>query len=185
MVTNISKKGIDLCIYYECAGKPDDPKWLKAYSDGNIPTIGAGTIRYPNGQRVKMGDTITRLQMDEYFAFEMRAKVEKVNALTRDDISQNLFDGVCSCTYNIGTTGLQKSKLLKYLNNDLNDLKIVDGFCNWKYDNGKFVRGLLRRRMSEAYLSFTGELKYDWVNFDKVGVAAPNEVKAAIKLFLK
>ncbi len=182
MVTNISKTGIDLCIYFECAGKPDDPKWLKAYIDsGGVPTVGVGTIQYPNGQRVKMGDTITRQQMDEYFEWEMRSKVAKINALTRDDINQNEFDGLCSITYNIGTTGFQKSTLLRTLNNNLTDPAIVKNFLAWRFDNGKEVAGLLRRRMSEAFTYFTGKIKTDWVNYRTYSQATINEVNNAIK----
>ena len=182
MVTNISKTGIELCAYYECAGNPNDPKWLKAYIDsGGVPTIGIGTIKYPNGTRVKMGDTITKEQMYEYFDFEIREKVAKVNMLTRDDISQPEFDALVDFSYNVGTIGLQKSTLLKTVNANLTNKQIVTNFLAWRFDNGKEVAGLIRRRMSEAYLYFTGKLKYDWINYKKYSQATINEVLNEIK----
>jgi GH24 family phage-related lysozyme (muramidase) len=78
--------------------------------------------------------------------------------------------------YNVGTNALQKSTLLKTLNAKLTDLKIVDNFFAWRFDNGKEVGGLLRRRMSEALLYFTGRLKYDWVNYKKLTAATRTEV---------
>jgi lysozyme len=177
MVTNISRTGLELCAYYECAGNPNNPKWLNAYLDsGGVWTIGIGTIQYPNGQRVKKGDTITSRQMYDYFDFELKSKVAKVNLLTRDDIAQWQFDSLVDFSYNAGTVALQKSTLLKTLNNSLTDKKIVTNFLAWRYDNGKEVSGLIRRRMSEAYLYFTGKLKYDWVNYKVFSQNTVNEV---------
>lgn len=181
MVSNISKNNIDITAYYECAGKPNDPKWLKAYLDsGGVPTIGIGTIQYPNGQRVKMGDVITPQQKDEYYLYEVRQKVERVNFFTRDDINQNQFDALVDFAYNVGTVALQKSTLLKTLNSNLDDKKIITNFLAWRFDNGKEVAGLTRRRMSDAYLYFTGKLKYDWVNYKVYSTATINEVLKVI-----
>jgi len=177
MVSDIGEQGIKLAQYYECAGDPDNPKWLKAYLDsGGVWTIGIGTIQYPNGAKVKKGDTITSQEMYDYFKFELRSKVEKAIVLTRDDINQVQFDAVVDFAYNVGTNALQKSTLLKTLNAKLTDMKIVDNFFSWRFDNGKEVGGLLRRRMSEALLYFTGRLKYDWVNYKKLTAATKSEV---------
>ena len=177
MISNISEQGIKLAQYYECAGNPDNPKWLKAYLDsGGVWTIGIGTIQLPSGARVKKGDTITKEEMYEYFRFGLQSKIETVIVLTRDDINQNQFDALVDFAYNVGTNALQKSTLLKTLNKKLTDIQIVDNFFSWRFDNGKEVGGLLRRRMSEALLYFTGRLKYDWVNYKKLSAATKAEV---------
>jgi lysozyme len=177
MITSLSEQGIKLAQYFECGGDPDNPKWLKAYLDsGGVWTIGIGTIQYPNGAKVKKGDTITREQMYDYFRFEMRVKVERVIVLTRDDINQDQFDALVDFAYNVGTNALQKSTLLKTLNNKPADMQIVDNFFSWRFDNGKEIGGLLRRRMSEALLYFTGRLKFDWVNYKKLSAATRAEV---------
>jgi lysozyme len=177
MTTSIGDQGIKLAQYYECAGDPENTKWLKAYLDsGGVWTIGIGTIQYPNGVKVKKGDTITNKQMYDYFKFEIQAKIERVIVLTRDDISQDQFDALVDFSYNVGTVALQKSTLLKTLNNKLTDLQIVDNFFSWRFDNGKEVGGLLRRRMSEVLLYFTGRLKFDWVNYKKLSAATKTEV---------
>lgn len=181
MVTNIDQQAINFCTYWECGGDPNNPKWLKAYKDsGGLPTIGVGCIQYPNGQKVKLGDTITPKQKDEYFAFESRNKVNKVIVLTRDDINQFQFNAIFDICFNIGTKSLQTSTLLKVLNKNLNDRAIVKQFCAWRFDNGDFVPGLLRRRMSAAYLYFTGKVKTDWVNYKKYSIDTINEVLSAI-----
>ena len=178
MVSNVDKNFVALAGYYECAGQPENPKWLNAYLDsGGVWTIGIGTIQYPNGQRVKKGDTITPQQRDEYFLYEVRNKVERVNFFTRDDISQQQFNAVVDLAYNIDTSALQKSTLLKVLNNNLTDAALINKFLGWRYDNGKEISGLLRRRMSDAYHYFTGKLKYDWINY-KVNSPTYNISKA-------
>ncbi len=187
MVSNVDKNFIALASYYECGGQPENPKWLKAYLDsGGVWTIGIGTIQYPNGRPVKQGDQITPQQRDEYFLFEVRNKVERVNFYTRDDINQNQFNALVDLAYNIGTAALQKSTLLGVLNSNPNDPLLITKFLQWRYDNGNEISGLLRRRMSDAYHYFTGELKYDWVNYsvrakDYSINKAINEVKAAVK----
>ena len=177
MITNIGERGIKMAQYFECAGDPENPNWLKAYLDsGGVWTIGIGTIQYPNGAKVKKGDVITKAEVNDYFKFEIKDKVERVIVLTRDDINQNQFDALVDFAYNVGTNALQKSTLLKTLNKKLTDIQIVDNFFSWRFDNGKEVGGLLRRRMSEALLYFTGRLKFDWVNYKKLSAATKAEV---------
>jgi lysozyme len=180
MVTQISDNCTKLVEYYETGNKLN--KYLKAYLDtGGVPTIGIGTIKYPNGQRVKMGDQITVAQAYEYFKWEMNGKVQRVNLMTRDDITQSQFDALCSLCYNIGTNGLQKSTLLKVINKNPNDPNIVKHFLSWRFDNGKEISGLTRRRMSEAYLYFTGKLNFQWVNYVVHSNASITEVNLHIK----
>lgn len=179
MVTQISEKCIKLVEYYETGNNLN--KYLKAYLDsGGVPTIGIGTIRYPNGQRVKMGDRINVAQAYEYFRWEMNGKTARVNSMTRDDISQNQLDALVSICYNIGTTGLQKSQLLKAINQNPNNISIATHFLSWRFVQGKMTAGLLRRRMSEAYLYFTGNLFHNWVNYKTYSAATVSELKSKI-----
>jgi lysozyme len=184
MVTTISKDCSDIKLHFECSGNV--AKYLKAYKDGGgVWTIGIGTIQYPNGQRVKQGDVITLEQAYSYCHYDATNRTNKVNVMTRDDINQNQLDSLVSICYNIGSEGLRTSKLLKLVNANLNDLNIVNRFCDWRWDNGKFIPGLLRRRMAEAYLFFTGKLKFNWVNYKTNNpAAAAAEVRAAIKAAL-
>ena len=182
MVTNIDKTGLEVTFHFECSGKPQDKKWLSAYLDsGGVWTIGVGTIRYPNGKAVKKGDVITPEQVTEYFLYEIRSKVERVNFYTRDDISQANFNALVDLSYNIGTTALQTSTLLKIVNADPKNPLIVNRFCDWRFDNGKEEKGLLRRRMSNAYMYFTGLVKTNWINYGTLSPKTISEILAAIK----
>ena len=77
--------------------------FLKAYKDSvGIATIGIGTIKYPNGVAVKMGDTCTEDQAYEYLNHEVESKVAAINKLlTGIQLNQNQFDAIVSLTYNI------------------------------------------------------------------------------------
>lgn len=181
MVTNIDKEGIDFIGYWECGGDPNNAKYLKAYPDsGGLATVGIGIIQYPNGKSVKMGDVITAKERDAYFSFQIKDKVAKVNFYTRDDIDQHQFNVLLDFAYNEGTTALQKSTLLKTLNANLKDKEIVNHFLDYRFCKGKENDGLLRRRMSEAYLFFTGKVKLNWVNYREFSQKTIDEVISAI-----
>lgn len=87
---------------------------FKAYDDGvGVWTIGTGTTVYPNGVKVKQGDTCTPEQAKAYFKHDL-AKFEKtVNESVIVPLSQNQFDALVSLTYNIGSGAFNNSTLLK------------------------------------------------------------------------
>ena len=77
MAKTTAYRGIELIKHFEGL-------YLSAYLDAaKIPTIGRGTIRYPNGKKVQMGDVCTVEQADEYLLFEIREKETHVNNLTK------------------------------------------------------------------------------------------------------
>lgn len=156
-----------------------------AYIDsGGKPTIGFGTIRYEDGTPVRLGDRISEAEADRLFRISADKKARQVAVLTRGiELKQHQFDMLLSLTYNIGIAGLKKSTLLRLVRENPNDQTdthisrlttvrkiIVDleahdrghgkrialAFMMWSYDNGKFVRGLLSRRIMEAGIYFNG-----------------------------
>ncbi|MBS1772210.1 MAG: lysozyme [Bacteroidetes bacterium] len=157
-IITTSQKFIDLVVHFECSG--DVKKYLKAYLDSaNVPTIGIGTTFYPDGSKVKLGDKCTITQAYEYFNHEVLRTVQKVESLTRNDITQGMFDALVDFAYNLGTGALQSSTLLKKVNANPTDYAgITAEFVKWsKARNPKTgqletLKGLLRRRQCEAYL---------------------------------
>jgi lysozyme len=124
---------------------------LAAYLDsGDLPTIGWGTTRYPDGTRVKMGDTCTQEQADMWLREEVRRTERTVDDLTIDTLTVRQFDALVSMAYNCGTAGFRKSTLRRRVNLDPYDPAIRPAFLMWVYDNGDFVQGLLNRRTAEA-----------------------------------
>ena len=125
---------------------------LNAYDDGvGIWTIGYGTIKYPNGVRVKKGDVCTKEQALEYFKHDLKEFEETVNNKVKVPINQNQFDALVSLSYNIGSGAFSNSTLLKKLNNK--DYKgAADQFLVWNKGGGRVLKGLVRRREAERAL---------------------------------
>lgn len=140
-----SKVGIDLISSFE------DTK-LKAYDDGvGVWTIAIGTTIYPNGVKVKKGDTCTLEQAKSYFANDLKRFEKTVNDSVKVDLTQNQFDALVSLTYNIGSTAFKKSTLLKKLNAK-DYIGASDQFLAWVSPGSKVEKGLRRRRMAERAL---------------------------------
>lgn len=119
-------------------------------------TIGYGTTVYPNGSRVELNDPV----IDEstalvYLWHDLKAFETGVDALTRDDLTQNQFGALVSFGYNCGLQNLKVSTLLKKVNENPNDPTIAVEFLRWNKANGKVMNGLTRRRKAEADLYFS------------------------------
>lgn len=147
-VTKINQEGIDLIKKYEGLK-------LAAYlCPANVWTVGYGTTRYPNGQRVKQGDKCTQAQAEEYLKHDLIQFELSVDALCRDDINSNQFSALVSFAYNLGATNLRNSTLLRKVNANLSDPTIKAEFLKWNRANGRVLRGLTLRREDEAKLYF-------------------------------
>lgn len=144
-VKTISNIGLNLIKLFEGLE-------LRAYDDGiGVWTIGYGTIKYPNGVRVKKGDTCTEAQATEYMRNDLKTFISDVNRLVTKKINQNQFDALVSFIYNLGTTNFASSTLLKKLNSgDFTGAALE--FRRWNKAGGKVMNGLTRRREAEANL---------------------------------
>ena len=137
---------------------------LKAYKDPvGIWTIGFGTIIYPDGAKVKQGDSITIDRADFLLKWQVLEKSTTVDRLVNiydtqvhiaDRVNQNQFDSLVSFAYNVGTGALKKSTLLKKLLVNPNDPSIEQEFLKWNKAGGKELAGLTKRRQAEADLYF-------------------------------
>ena len=90
---------------------------LKAYLDPvGIPTIGYGTIRYPDGHKVEMGNSISEAEAEAYLKFECdKFAADLTKTLTGIALNQNQFDALVSFSYNVGLGAFLGSTLLKKL----------------------------------------------------------------------
>src|SRR5690349_12536176 len=111
MGRKIAKPGLDLIKSFEGL-------FLKPYlCPAKVPTIGYGTIMYPNGKKVTLQDPeITQAQAEQYLEHEVNEKAAGVEKCVTIPINQNQFDALVSFAYNLGVGALQKSTLLKLLN---------------------------------------------------------------------
>ncbi len=140
-----SNPGINLIKSFE-------GKRLKAYDDSvGVWTIGYGTTKYPNGIRVKKGDTCTQSQAEEYLKNDLVKFENAINKLVKVPLTQNQFDALASFTYNLGEANLSSSTLLKKLN--AKDYKgAAAEFLKWNKAGGKILSGLIKRRKAEMEL---------------------------------
>lgn len=125
---------------------------LEAYLDSaSIATIGFGSIKYPNGNRVKLGDKITKAQAKEYKLHDLKEFESTVNTSVKVPLTQNQYDALVSLSYNIGSGAFKNSTLLKKLNSG--DYKgAAEQFLVWNKVNSKKVQGLVNRREVERNL---------------------------------
>lgn len=123
-----------------------------AYLDSvGIPTIGIGATYYENGDKVTMQDPqITPERAMKLFENLLKHYELAVYSVTRDDISQNQFNALCSLCYNIGVNAFKKSTVVKRVNADPNDTSIGDAFMMWKKP-----AVLIKRRQREVQLYFS------------------------------
>lgn len=129
---------------------------LQAYLDAaNIWTIGYGLTRYPNGQKVKQGDTITRDQAEMYFKQTLQKFAQGVEDSITSQVNNNQFAALVSLAYNIGLTAFKNSTILRLVNQNPNNPAIKNEFMKWVNSGGKRIKGLVTRRETEANLYFS------------------------------
>lgn len=130
---------------------------LHAYKDSvGVWTIGWGCTYYPNGNPIRQGEEITQARADELLDWQIKLKAVGVNGcLIGLKVNQYQFDALVDFVYNLGLGALQKSTLLKKLNDDPNDPSIREEFAKWNKAGGKVLDALVKRRHAEANLYFS------------------------------
>ena len=125
---------------------------LKAYRDSKgLPTIGIGTTRYPDGTKVKMGDSCTEAQAYEWFRFDIARFEAVVNRVIKIPLKQNQFDALVSLVYNIGETNFTKGTVDDKLNANQIDAALAT-WLTYVYSGGRKITGLANRRIAEVKL---------------------------------
>ena len=140
-----SEKGIALIKRFEGLK-------LNAYlCSAGVPTIGYGNTYYPNGTKVKLGDTISKEQADELLIDILKKFEGIVNRKLKVKVTQNQFDALVSHTYNTGGSGT----LFRLINTGA-DKQTIKEWIETRYitANGVKLNGLVRRRKAESDLFF-------------------------------
>lgn len=118
---------------------------LHPYKDAvGIWTIGCGHV-------IKSGEsftTITHEQALELFRNDAAIAERAVNDLVTVNLTQDMFDSLCSFVFNVGRGALKKSTLLRLLN--AGDYQgAADQFPKWRVAGSKVLQGLVNRRQAE------------------------------------
>lgn len=120
--------------------------------DGKPVTGGWGTTLDENGRPFRLGFKASKDYWDRLFARDMESYAEKVDALVGDcPTTPDAFDAFCSLAYNIGTGAFAKSSVLR-LHRQGKLKEASRAFLLWVKNDGKTMRGLVRRRMAESEL---------------------------------
>lgn len=156
----ISLTGLKLVKHFESL-------FLKAYQDGGgVWTIGYGHtgLQHMDGTVFK-GREITEQEALELLAYDMHQFEARVASLVKVPLSDDQHAALVSFDFNTGGLTLgkgQPSTLLKKLNASDYDGAAAQ-FPAWNKDNGKVVKGLVRRRAAELALfesNYTDVAKY-------------------------
>ncbi len=135
-----SQAGIDLIKEFE------------GFVDHAYPDPGSGgepiTIGYGHTGGVKLGETCTRAQAEEWLREDLRFAEAAVDHLVTVPLEQHQFDALVSFTYNCGQGALGQSTLLKLLNAGNYNATPVQ-FDRWNKGPNGPMPGLTRRRAAE------------------------------------
>jgi lysozyme len=133
---------------------------LRAYPDpgtgGDPWTIGIGTTRYPDGRKVRRGDTCTPQQADQYLAHDLQGFERDVVAMVTVPLTGNQFSALVSFAYNVGVSALRNSTLLRVLNAG-DYAGVANQFPRWNRAAGQVLPGLVRRRAAERDLFLSAD----------------------------
>jgi lysozyme len=152
----ISRTGLSLVKHFESCLKPVGDDLYQAYQDGGgVWTIGWGHtgLQHLDGT-VHKGRRITGQEADELLAYDMNQFEERVKRLVKVELSDDQHAALVSFDFNTGGLTLRggaPSTLLKKLNAG-DYAGAAKEFPKWNKDNGKVVKGLVRRRLAERAL---------------------------------
>jgi len=145
----ITQKGIDLLKHLE--GFRD-----RMYLDSaGLPTIGFGTLIDTKEEAYLMTATITEEVGEALLKKDVMKTEARLIPLLKQSPNSNQMDAIILFAYNVGTTALRTSTLLKKFNIDPDDISIRDEFMKWVFADHKRIPGLFNRRQQEADLYYS------------------------------
>ena len=145
---NISQEGLSLIKKFEGCK-------LESYKCA----AGVWTIGFGSTSGVEEGMEISQERADMLLLEDVKVFEEAVNNLVEVDLEQNQFDALVAWTFNLGSTNLKNSTLLKVLN-DKNYEGVPEQIKRWNKatvdGERQVLEGLVRRREAESLL-FAGK----------------------------
>jgi len=125
-----------------------------------VPTIGYGSIRYQDRDKVQLGDTISRNDAEALLTHYIATQIDPmVPRLITRSLTQPQYDAFASFLYNFGFEKTRGYSLTGLINdgpegNTLDDLKawetkLIEKWPVYRMAGGKALLGLFRRRVAE------------------------------------
>lgn len=121
------------------------------YATAEEKIKGIVTIGYGHTHGVKIGDTCTIQQANQWLKEDCADAEKAINWRVTAPLNQNQFDALVSLVFNIGETNFAASTLLKLLNAKLYP-DAAEQFPRWNKQAGKVLGGLVARRAKERAL---------------------------------
>lgn len=141
----LSSHGIAVAHYFESCKLVAYPD--PGSRDGTPWTIGWGHT----GPEVVRGLVWTQAKADAQFLVDVARFERAVTRLVKVTLTQGQFDALVLFAYNVGEANLKSSTLLRMLN--AGDYEGASKqFARWNKNDGKVMRGLVRRRAAEQCL---------------------------------
>jgi lysozyme len=133
------------------------PGYFKPYRcPANVPTIGWGNTRYPNGKRVTMADEpIDQETCNTIFASELREDEASLRKYLTYAMHELMKGSVGSFAYNCGVGAYAHSGLKRAID-ARNYTAVPAAFAVWRMGGGRVLAGLVRRRTAEAAMFMRG-----------------------------
>ncbi len=153
----INQDGLELIQHFEGL-------YLHAYRDSvRVVTIGWGRIKYDNGRAVKMGDTCTKEQADQWLLEDIEKDGSRYVRIGFPGLNDAQFSALASFCYNRGAGRLQELHDMTGGNVD----KIPQALLTFNYAGTphRYLLGLDRRRWAEREMFRGG----DWRRFADIG----------------
>ena len=150
-------EALDLIKRFEsCLKRIADGRYQPYLCPANVPTVGWGTTRYPDGRRVALKDTpITQAQADAYLAHEVAANERDCDRLTTARLHPLSRGALVSFIYNCGAGAYRGSTLRKRVNDGAWS-DVPRELAKWRMGGGRVLAGLVRRRAEEGALFMKG-----------------------------
>jgi lysozyme len=137
-----------------------------AYSDsGNVWTVGFGsTYNHDKKRKVQEGDIVTKEVAIRWMATDVDSVIRQANQYITSQLSPWQSAAIVDYIYNRGIGNFLKTQLDELINANPHDPLIPEEIkkTGLKDRAGNLLWGLGRRRLAEAYLYQTGQLKFDW-----------------------
>lgn len=125
---------------------------LSAYlpTPNDVPTIG-----YGHTDGVKLGDTCTREQAEEWFHLDVSSSVRTVllvQLTLNIKLTQSMFDSLVSLVFNVGSSCLGTGSTIRKALSVKDYYTACGGFFLWRKQGKTDLLGLARRRIDEMNL---------------------------------
>ena len=140
-----------------------------AYPDsGNVWTVGSGhTWNYDQNRKVQQGDTIDKVTDTRWLSIKYDSVCKEASKYIKQQLNPDQSAAIVDYIYNRGIGNFLSTQLDELINANPNDKRIAQEIMGTglKDKLGHLLWGLGRRRYSQAWMYFTGELKTNWTRW--------------------